>query len=309
MAASDRLIPQDPAQEAARARTLAQRYFHEFVDLREVKIDHDLFHSIPVDLMFRYNFVPIQGFNGTLEIALADPRNLNLIDELAVLLGKKLKVKVATLSQISDLLKKPEQPQRVLEEVTEGFTLDVIGEEENQDETLSIDKLTADSDIAPVIKLVDTTIFNALERRASDIHIETRDQEVAIKYRIDGVLHYAMPPISKDWHSTIISRIKVMSQLDIAERRVPQDGRFRVRYKGRFVDFRVSIMPSVHGEDAVLRVLDKETLSEKFRNLTLDVTGLDEENKARFRRYIHEPYGMVLVTGPTGSGKTTTLYA
>src|SRR5579871_4184191 len=254
----------DTSQESAKSRALAERYYHEFVDLREVRIDHDLFHSIPVDLMFCYNFVPIQawnGENGSLEIALADPRNLTMIDELAVLLGRKLRVKVATLSQISDLLKKTEQSQRVLEEVTEGFTLDVVGEEENQDETLSIDKLTADSDIAPVIKLVDTTIFNALERRASDIHIETRDQEVAIKYRIDGVLHYAMPPISKDWHSAIISRIKVMSELDIAERRVPQDGRFRVRYKTRLIDFRVSIMPTIHGEDAVLRVLDKESMS------------------------------------------------
>jgi type IV pilus assembly protein PilB len=224
-------------------------------------------------------------------------------------LQKKLHVKVATLSQISDLLKKTEQSQRVLEEVTEGFTLDVIGEEENQDETLSIDKLTADSDIAPVIKLVDTTIFNALERRASDIHIETRDQEVAIKYRIDGVLHYAMPPISKDWHSTIISRIKVMSELDIAERRIPQDGRFRVRYKTRLIDFRVSIMPTIHGEDAVLRVLDKESMSEKFAKLSLDVVGFSDSDLIKFRRYIKEPYGMVLVTGPTGSGKTTTLYA
>jgi type IV pilus assembly protein PilB len=260
--------------------------------------------------MFRYNFVPIHAQNGHLDIALADPRNLNLIDELAILLQKKLKVKVATLSQISDLLKKTEQSQRVLEEVTEGFTLDVVGDEENQDETLSIDKLTAvDSNIAPVIKLVDTTIFNALERRASDIHIETRDQEVAIKYRIDGVLTYAMPPISKDWHSTIISRIKVMSELDISERRVPQDGRFRVRYKGRLIDFRVSIMPTVHGEDAVLRVLDKESMSEKFSNLSLEVVGFGDADLVKFRRYIKEPYGMVLVTGPTGSGKTTTLYA
>jgi type IV pilus assembly protein PilB len=307
--ATDRHIPLDPIQEAARARAVAERYYHEFVDLREVRIDHDLFHSIPVDLMFRYNFVPIQAQNGSLDIALADPRNLNLIDELSVLLGKKLRVKVATLSQISDLLKKTEQSQRVLEEVTEGFTLDVVGEEENSDETLSIDKLGADSDIAPVIKLVDTTIFNALERRASDIHIETRDQEVAIKYRIDGVLHYAMPPISKDWHSTIISRIKVMSELDIAERRVPQDGRFRVRYKSRLIDFRVSIMPTIHGEDAVLRVLDKESMSEKFAKLSLDVVGFSDHDLVKFRRYIKEPYGMVLVTGPTGSGKTTTLYA
>src|SRR5882724_4490488 len=310
MATSDRLIPMDPAQEVARAKAVAARYYHEFVDLREVRIDHDLFHSVPVDLMFRYNFVPIQGQNGSLEIALADPRNLNLIDELSVLLGKKLRVRVATLSQISDLLKKTEQSQRVLEEVTEGFTLDVVGDEDNQDETLSIDRLSAaDSDIAPVIKLVDTTIFNALERRASDIHIESRDQEVAIKYRIDGVLHYAMAPIAKDWHSTIISRIKVMSELDIAERRVPQDGRFRVRYKGRLIDFRVSIMPTIHGEDAVLRVLDKESMSEKFSKLSLEVVGFSEADLVKFRRYIKEPYGMVLVTGPTGSGKTTTLYA
>jgi type IV pilus assembly protein PilB len=310
MAARDTLKIVQPADEIAQAKVLASRYRCDFVDLREVRIDHDLFHSVPVDLMFRYNFVPINSQNGHLDIALADPRNLNLIDELAILLQKKLHVKVATLSQISDLLKKTEQSQRVLEEVTEGFTLDVmIGEEENQDETLSIDKLTADSDIAPVIKLVDTTIFNALERRASDIHIETRDQEVAIKYRIDGVLHYAMPPISKDWHSTIISRIKVMSELDIAERRIPQDGRFRVRYKTRLIDFRVSIMPTIHGEDAVLRVLDKESMSEKFAKLSLDVVGFSDSDLVKFRRYIKEPYGMVLVTGPTGSGKTTTLYA
>ena len=215
--------------------------------------------------MFRYHFVPLHAQNGTLEIALSDPRQIVLIDELSVLLSKKLKVKVATYSQISDLLKKTEQSQRVLEEVTEGFTLDVVGDEENADETLSIDRLTSDEgNIAPVIKLVDTTIFNALERRASDIHIETRDQEVAIKYRIDGVLQYAMSPIAKEWYSAVISRIKVMSELDIAERRVPQDGRFRVRYKGRLIDFRVSIMPTIYGEDAVLRVLDKESMSEKF---------------------------------------------
>src|SRR6266496_1436338 len=310
MSSSDRMTPVDPLQEAARARAVAERYYHEFVDLREVRIDHDLFTSIPVDLMFRYNFVPIEGSNGALEIALADPRNLSLIDELTLLLNKKLRVKVATLSQIAELLKKTEQSQRVLEEVTEGFTLDVVAEEGDQDETLSIDKLTStDTDIAPVIKLVDTTIFNALERRASDIHIETRDQEVAIKYRIDGVLHYAMPPIAKDWQSTIISRIKVMSELDIAERRVPQDGRFRVRYKSRLIDFRVSIMPTIHGEDAVLRVLDKESMSEKFAKLSLDVVGFSDNDLTKFRRYIKEPYGMVLVTGPTGSGKTTTLYA
>src|SRR5262245_50326816 len=308
--ATERVKIQDPSSEMAQAQALAARYRCKYIDLREANIDHDLFRSIPVDLMFRYNFVPLHAQNGSLDIALSDPRNLALIDELALLLNKKLRVKVATLSQISDLLKKTEQSQRVLEEVTEGFTLDVVGDEENQDETLSIDRLSAaDSDIAPVIKLVDTTIFNALERRASDIHIESRDQAVANKYRIHRVLHYAMAPIAKDWHSTIISRIKVMSELDIAERRVPQDGRFRVRYKGRLIDFRVSIMPTIHGEDAVLRVLDKESMSEKFSKLSLDVVGFSEADLTKFRRYISEPYGMVLVTGPTGSGKTTTLYA
>src|ERR1700749_3543143 len=310
MSTVEKLRLTDPAGEGEQAKSMASRYRCEFVDLREAHIDHDLFRSIPVDLMFRYNFVPMQAKNGTLEIALSDPRNLNLIDELTLLLNKKLRVKVATLSQIAELLKKTEQSQRVLEEVTEGFALDVVIEDGESDETLSIDKLTnTDSDIAPVIKLVDTTIFNALERRASDIHIESRDQEVAIKYRIDGVLHYAMPPIAKDWQSTIISRIKVMSELDIAEKRVPQDGRFRVRYKNRLIDFRVSIMPTIHGEDAVLRVLDKESMSEKFAKLSLDVVGFGANDLIKFRRYIAEPYGMVLVTGPTGSGNTTTLYA
>src|SRR6478609_8392590 len=310
MATIDRVRMPDTGEEAEQARAIAARYRCEFVDLREASIDHDLFRSIPVDLMFRYNFVPMQARNGTLDIAIADPQNVTQIDELTLLLNKKLRIKVATLSQIAELLKKTEQSQRVLEEVTEGFALDVVVEDGDSDETLSIDRLAAgDSDIAPVIKLVDTTIFNALERRASDIHVETRDQEVAIKYRIDGVLHYAMPPIAKDWHTAIISRIKVMSELDIAERRVPQDGRFRVRYKSRLIDFRVSIMPTIHGEDAVLRVLDKESMSEKFAKLSLDVVGFSEADLTKFRRYINEPYGMVLVTGPTGSGKTTTLYA
>jgi type IV pilus assembly protein PilB len=292
-----------------RARDLARRYRREFVDLKSYHIQHELFRSVPVDLMFRYNFVPLEEHGDELTIAISDPSQLMMIDEIGLLLNKRVKEKVATRSQIEELLKKTEQSQRVLDEATEGFTFDVVREDEAGDETISIERLTSEEDISPIIRLVDTTIFTALERRASDIHIETMDDSVVVKYRIDGVLQQAMQPISKEHHTTIISRIKVMSELDIAERRVPQDGRFRVKYKGRLIDFRVSIMPTVHGENAVLRVLDKESMSEKFRKLTLDVVGFDEDDLRHFRRYIKEPYGMVLVTGPTGSGKTTTLYA
>ena len=295
--------------EVERAQMLARRYHAEFVDLKNFKIQHELFKTVPVDIMFRYNFVPLEQSEGRLAIAVADPSKLMVIDEISGLLGTRIVVRVATLSQITDLLKKTEQSQRVLDEASEGLAFDVLSNEENADENLSIQKLTADEDISPIIRLVDTTIFTALERRASDIHLETFDDSLLVKYRIDGVLQQAMAPIAREHHQTILSRIKVMSELDIAERRVPQDGRFRVRYKGRLIDFRVSIMPTVHGENAVLRVLDKESMSEKFKKLSLDVVGFAERDLTRFRRYIKEPYGMVLVTGPTGSGKTTTLYA
>jgi type II secretory ATPase GspE/PulE/Tfp pilus assembly ATPase PilB-like protein len=300
------------AAEVERAQDVARRYRCEFIDLRNFQLHHDLFKKIPVDLMFRYNFVPLEETeDGRLAVAIADPSQLMMIDEISLLLGKRIVTKVSTLGQISDILKKTEQSQRVLEEASEGFTLHVVHEDESGEETISMDRLSAQGDISPIIRLVDIVIFTALQRRASDIHIESRDDSVVIKYRIDGVLQQAMPPLNREHQSTIISRIKVMSELDISERRVPQDGRFRVKYGNpeRPIDFRVSIMPSIHGEDAVLRVLDKESMSEKFRTLTLDVVGFSEDDLRRFRRYIHEPYGMVLVTGPTGSGKTTTLYA
>ena len=306
-------VPGSHAEELERARDVARRYRCEFVDLHDFQLHHDLFKKIPVHLMFRYNFIPLEETkDDRLAIAIADPSQLMMIDEISLLLGKRIITKVSTLAQITEILKKTEQSKRVLEDASEGFTLDVIHEDEaGGDESISIDRLTTQGDISPIIRLVDTTIFTALQRRASDIHIETRDDSVAIKFRIDGVLTQAMPPIAREHHSTIISRIKVMSELDISERRVPQDGRFRVKYgqPERPIDFRVSIMPSIHGEDAVLRVLDKQSMSEKFHKLVLDVVGFDEQDLKKFRRYISEPYGMVLVTGPTGSGKTTTLYA
>jgi type II secretory ATPase GspE/PulE/Tfp pilus assembly ATPase PilB-like protein len=298
---------EDYSQEVARARQLAERYRLDFVDMDEFRIDQELFRSIPADLMLRYSFVPYRREGKSLVIVVSDPTDLPMIDELSVVLGTPIRVTVGAPSAIQSILKKSESSQRVLEEATEGFELQVLKEEEAGEDSLTVERLT--SDISPIIRLVDSTIFTAIQRRASDIHIETGDDAVHVKYRIDGVLQPAMRPIAKQFHSSIVARVKVMAELDIAEKRVPQDGRFKVRTPGKTIDFRVSIMPSVHGEDAVIRILDKESISEQFTELTLDILGFPEQELRRFRKYIREPYGMVLVTGPTGSGKTTTLYA
>src|ERR671924_26345 len=293
--------------ELEQARHLAHRYRVDFVDMDTFHIDQELFRSIPADLMLRYGFVPHRRVGKTLEIVVSDPTDLPMIDELGVLLSTPIKVAVGPKSAIDSILKKSESSQRVLEEATESFQLQILKEDESGDEALTVEKLT--SDASPIIRLVDSTIFTAIQRRSSDIHIETQDDAVYVKYRIDGVLQPAMRPIAKRFHSSILSRIKVMAELDIAEKRVPQDGRFKMKLPGKTIDFRVSIMPSVHGEDAVIRILDKESISEQFRELRLDILGFPESELKRFRKYIAEPYGMVLVTGPTGSGKTTTLYA
>ena len=290
-----------------RAEEISERYGLELVDMEEFRIDSDLFRSIPFDLMLRYVFVPERQVDGRLVVVMPDPTDVTKLDELELLLGQPLEVKVGARSAIMEILQKSESAQRVLDEATEGFRLQLVQDADDGEEVLSIDRITADA--SPIIKLVDSTIFNAIQRRASDIHIETRDSEVIIKYRIDGVLYLAMEPIDKRHHQTIVSRIKVMAELDIAEKRVPQDGRFKLRYKDRTIDFRVSIMPSVHGEDCVIRILDKESLNEEFKNLRLDILGFEEGMIGKLQKFIREPYGMVLVTGPTGSGKTTTLYA
>jgi type IV pilus assembly protein PilB len=299
--------------EMRAAKDLARRYRLPFVDLlprdQESPIAYDLFTEIPVDLMVRHQFVPLRRDPKGLHIAMADPTDLERLDELAGALQTRIIPYVATAGAIEVVLRKGDTTQRVLQEAASGFRISLVRETEHGEEVLDLDRLATDSEMSPIIKLVDTIIYNAMESRASDIHIETRDSEVQVKYRIDGALYAKVDPIDLLHHQTLISRIKVMSELDIAERRVPQDGRFRVRYKGRNVDFRVSIMPTIHGEDAVIRILDKEQINEEFRNLNLDVVGFAPDDLRKFRRYIAEPYGMVLVTGPTGSGKTTTLYA
>src|SRR6266404_2453769 len=295
------------SESEAQAIALAERLALPYVDVPSIRIDPELFRSIPVEWMLRFGFIPERRTEKFLTIICSDPTDVVKLDELELLTGLPLRLKVGSRAAIAEILQKSESSQRVLDEATEEFRLQLVSEDEEGEETLTIDRITQDA--SPIIKLVDSIVFNAIQRRASDIHIESQENVVLIKYRIDGVLYQAMDPIDKRHHGTIISRIKVMSELDIAEKRTPQDGRFKLRVRGRTIDFRVSIMPTVHGEDAVIRILDKESANAEFKSLRLDVLGMDPETMRRLRKFIREPYGMVLVTGPTGSGKTTTLYA
>src|SRR5215207_3871725 len=298
--------------EVIEAKQLARRYRLPYIDLlpsdQPSPIDYEELAKVPVEMMLRNHFVPLKRDGRDLHAAMADPTNLDVLNELENALNVRIVPYIATQGAIDVVLKKGDATQRVLQEAASGFKISLVKETEQGEEVLDLDRLASDSDMSPIIKLVDTIVYNAMESRASDIHIEAGDRDVSVKFRIDGALYQKVDPIDIAYHQTLISRIKVMSELDIAERRIPQDGRFRVRYKGRTVDFRVSILPAVFGENCVIRILDKEQISEEFKNLSLEVVGFDEEDLRRFRLYIKEPYGMVLVTGPTGSGKTTTLY-
>jgi type IV pilus assembly protein PilB len=263
--------------EVIEAKQLARRYRMPFIDLlppdQESPIDYEELARIPVDLMLRNQFVPLRREGRNLHAAMADPTNLERLDELENALNIRIVPYVATAGAIDVVLRKGDATQRVLQEAASTFKISLVKETDQGDEVLDLDRLASDSEMSPIIKLVDTIIYNAMESRASDIHIETRERDVQVKFRIDGALYAKVDPIDIAYHQTLISRIKVMSELDIAERRIPQDGRFRVRYKGRTVDFRVSIMPTVYGEDAVIRILDKEQINENFKNLNLDVVG------------------------------------
>jgi len=280
-----------------KAEALAESLGLPFEPLNEFQVDPELFRTIPIEVMLHYQFLPMREVGGVLEVVMGDPSDVRLLNEVELGLAKPVRVAVGPASRISEILEKSESTQRVLDEATEGFRMQLVQEAEDGEEVLSIDSITADA--SPVIRLVDTILFNAIQRRASDIHVETQDREVVVKYRIDGVLYQAMKSIDKRHHSTLVSRIKVMSELDIAEKRIPQDGRFKVRFSGRTIDFRVSIMPTVHGEDAVIRILDKESTSAEFRTLNLEVLGLEDDTKRQLRKFVREPYGIGLFTVPT----------
>ncbi|BCS53663.1 GspE/PulE family protein [Geobacter sp. SVR] len=293
--------------EEALARSLAEQFGLEYVDLEHFRMDESLLNSLPTDAIYRFRFVPLEMSDNTLTIAVSDPTDVVKLDELELLLDRSLRISIATESAIAAVVKSGEGARRVLREVSEDFMLQLVKETERGEEILSVESISDDT--SPIIKLINTTILDSLNRRASDIHIETGHDGVEIKYRIDGVLYRANEPIDLHFQAPIISRLKVMSELDISERRIPQDGRFKVRFGAKSIDFRVSIMPSALGEDAVIRILDKESIASDLKGLSLENLGISEREIKRLRKKIREPYGMVLVTGPTGSGKTTTLYA
>jgi type IV pilus assembly protein PilB len=289
------------------AQALAEQFNLEYVDLRNFKMDSELLNQLPPDAIYRFHFVPLEMQPHVIVVAVADPTDIVKLDELELLLDRQVQIRIASDSAIAAVTKAGEGTRRVLREVSEDFMLQLVKETDRGEEVLSVETLSDDT--SPIIKLINTTILDALSRRASDIHIETGLEGVDIKYRIDGVLYKANDTIDLHFQSPIISRLKVMSELDISERRVPQDGRFKIRFGEKSIDFRVSIMPSSLGEDAVIRILDKESIASDLKGLTLENLGISEREIKRLRRKIREPYGMVLVTGPTGSGKTTTLYA
>ncbi|HUI46304.1 MAG TPA: ATPase, T2SS/T4P/T4SS family [Nitrospirota bacterium] len=303
------LIAEGLVTEEALFQSLAEQRGLRYADLNDFHIPTPLFDTIPIELMQRYQFVPMEDTGEMLIVAMTDPNNLPAIDELEMILNRQVEIAVSTPSAIQAVLQRSGSSEQVMHAVSEDFKFHLVKEQEDgeSEEVLSFE--TIDKDESPIIKLMHTTIFDAIQRRASDIHIESTDKNVLIKYRIDGVLYPATDPIDVKFHNAIVSRIKVMSELDIAERRVPQDGRFKLRTAGKTIDFRVSILPSSFGEDVVIRILDKESITAGINSLRLDNLGFDERDLARFRKSIREPYGMVLVTGPTGSGKTTSLYA
>jgi type IV pilus assembly protein PilB len=291
-------------EDAQKARRAAAALNLPFETLEGRDEDPSLFAELPLDLLVRFACVPVGRSGGRIVMAFADLDDLQKVDDAEFALEKAIEPVVAPRSRVDEVLRRHRGGEILLEQASESLRLQLVDDDETG--VVDLQSLPAES---PVVRLVDSLLLGSIEKRASDIHIETKDREVLAKYRIDGVLYPALEPLDKKHHDTIISRIKVMSELDIAEKRIPQDGRFRLKMRGRTIDFRVSIMPSLHGEDAVIRILDKESLNEAFRSLRLDVLGFPESELRKLRKYITEPYGMVVVTGPTGSGKTTTLYA
>lgn len=291
------------------AEALAEQSHLPYFDLANFSVTPELFELIPAERAYEEGVLPYHRDNGVLYVAVADPTDLTLVERLERISGLRVELSVSSARAIAAALKRSEGTYQVLKGVSQDFRLVMVKEgEEGKERTVALEELGDESD-SPVVKLINTVLIAAIQKRASDVHIETYDKGIVLKYRIDGVLYPATDILDRRHHSALISRLKVMAELDIAEKRVPQDGRFRLRFNGRDIDFRISILPGAFGEDVVIRILDKSSVADDLRQLRLESLGIASDILKRFRKCVHEPYGMVLITGPTGSGKTTTLYA
>ncbi|HEY6095571.1 MAG TPA: GspE/PulE family protein [Gallionellaceae bacterium] len=291
------------------AKALAERLNYRYVELTNHVVPDELFRLISASTCYQQGILPYRLGDGVLEVVVTDPYDLSLAERLEAQLGMHVRLLLSGREELITALKRSEGEATMLRDLSEDFRVDMITEGEDGSPHAIALETFGDETSGPVVKLINTLLTTALSKRASDVHMETHEQAISVKYRIDGVLYPATEMLDKRHHSALVSRLKVMAELDIAERRVPQDGSFRLRIAGREVDFRLSILPSVYGEDVVIRVLDKTSVTEGLRHLDLDGLNMEAGVLKRFRRAIREPYGMVLITGPTGSGKTTTLYA
>jgi len=292
-------------------QTLAEELGFNFIDLSELELKPELSQLLPDNLAKRYNVVPVKFENDKLVVAMIDPLDTNAVDDIMLMTGFEVETLMATETDIRRAINRIYGTGEITEadDLSASLAEVNIGNLENlefgalEEEELSVDKLKEMGDEAPIVKLVNQIIFHAISDKASDIHIEAWPKEVVVRYRMDGILQEIMR-IPKHLLAPMVSRIKIMSSLDIAERRKPQDGKIHLKYEGRDFDLRVSTIPTVNGEKVVMRILDKSSVM-----LGLDRLGFMPDIRERLEWLIAKPYGMILVTGPTGSGKSTTLYA
>jgi len=285
---------------------LSRQYGIPSITLTNIDVDTETLRLVPAQIARKYEVLPVKRIGGTLTLAMADPTNVFALDDIAFMTSLQILPVVAPQATIRKAIEKHyEGGQASMNEMlTEIADANVeVLEGESEGKGVDVFELKESADEAPVVKLVNMVLVDAIRKGASDLHWEPYEKHFRIRFRIDGVLHEMLSP-PKRLEPAIISRLKIMSSLDISERRVPQDGRIKLRFGQREIDFRVSILPTIFGEKAVLRILDKESLQ-----LDLTKLGFDPWSFEKFSHAIHQPYGMVLITGPTGSGKTTTLYS
>src|SRR5881296_199353 len=288
---------------------LSRQYGVPSITLAQLEIDPAVLRLVPAPIAKKYEVIPVRKMGNSLALAMADPTNVFALDDIAFMTNLQVLPLVASQTAVRKAIdrnyeSRTEAMQTVMQDISSDLeNVEVVDGEDESGTKVDVFELKESADEAPVVKLVNMVLVDAIQKGASDIHFETYEKVFRIRFRMDGVLHEMLSP-PKRLESAILSRLKIMSNLDIAERRLPQDGRIKLRYTGREIDFRVSTLPTIFGEKAVLRILDKDALQ-----LDLTKLGFDSWSLEKFNSVIHQPYGMVLITGPTGSGKTTTLYS